>query len=132
MVKSKPRGANTRPDTVTAYLTRVPKDARAALRNLRRDIRAAAPAAAETIAWGMPAFRQGKLLVGYAAFKDHCSFFPMSGSIISRYSAALRGYTTTKGSIHFTLEKPLPAALVRRIVRARIAETQSRQTIGGR
>jgi uncharacterized protein YdhG (YjbR/CyaY superfamily) len=132
MVKSKPRGANTRPDTVAAYLTRVPKDSRAALRNLRRDIRAAAPAAVETIAWGMPAFRQGKLLVGYAAFKDHCSFFPMSGSIISRYSAALRGYTTTKGSIHFTLEKPLPAALVRRIVRARIAETQSRQTIGGR
>jgi len=98
------------------------------LQKLRRDIKAAAPEAVELIAWGMPAFKQGKLLVGYAAFKDHSSFFPMSGTIISEHAAMLKRYTTTKGSIHFTAAQPIPAALVRRIVKARIAENESRQT----
>ena len=110
---------------MAGYLASLPRDARTALQRLRKDIRAAAPDAVETIAWSMPAFRQGKLLVGYAAFKDHCSFFPMSGNVIGRYSAALKGYTTTKGSIHFTPGKPLPSRLVRSIVSARIAENRT-------
>lgn len=113
--------------TVAAYLASLPKDSRAALQKLRKDIRAAAPDATELIAWGMPAFRQSKLLVGYAAFKDHCSLFPMSVAVLHRYAAELKKYVTTKGSIHFSGAKPLPATLVRRIVRARIAENEARQ-----
>lgn len=113
--------------TVAAYLASLPKDSRAALQKLRKDIRAAAPDATELIAWGMPAFRQGKLLVGYAAFKDHCSFFPMSATIVSDYTTLLKGHNTTKGSIHFTAAKPIPAGVVKRIVKARLAENEARQ-----
>jgi len=75
----------------------------------------------------MPSFKLGKLLVGYAAFKEHCSFFPMSAEVMRRHAADLSKYETTKGSIHFSLSRPLPAALVRRIVKARIAENEARQ-----
>jgi uncharacterized protein YdhG (YjbR/CyaY superfamily) len=112
---------------VTDYFAEVPKPARAALEKLRRDIKSAAPEAVELIAWGMPAFRQDGLLVGYAAFKDHCSFFPMSGTLVRRYAAPLKGYSTSKGTIRFTPDKPLPAGLVRRLVKARIAENKTRQ-----
>jgi uncharacterized protein YdhG (YjbR/CyaY superfamily) len=115
--------------TVAVYLTALPRDSRTALENLRRSIRAAAPGAVELIAWGMPAFKLGKLLVGYAGFKNHCSFFPMSVAVMHRYAAELRGYDTTKGSIHFSLAKPLPAALVKRMVKARIVETEAGQPL---
>jgi uncharacterized protein YdhG (YjbR/CyaY superfamily) len=117
---------------VAAYLAALPKDSRAALQKLRKDIRAAAPDATELIAWGMPAFKLGRLLVGYAAFKDHCSLFPMSVAVMHRYAAELKKYVTTKGSIHFSTAKPLPATLVRRIVKARIAENEARQADRGR
>ena len=74
----------------------------------------------------MPAFKQGRLLVGYAAFKDHCSLFPTSVAVMQRYAAELKEYVMTKGSIHFSLAKPLPATLVRRIVKARLAENETR------
>jgi uncharacterized protein YdhG (YjbR/CyaY superfamily) len=122
-VKQQDRGS----EAVAAYLAALPRDARAALQKLRKDIRAAGPDATELIAWGMPAFRQGKLLVGYAAFKDHCSLFPMSVAVMHRYAAEMKKYVMTKGSIHFSVAKPLPATLVRRIVRARIAENEARQ-----
>jgi len=112
---------------VDAYLAVLPEDSRAALKKLRRDIRAAAPKAEEITAWSMPAFKQGKLLVGYAAFKDHSSFFPMSATLVREHAALLKDYTTTKGSIHFTRAKPLPSALVRKLVRTRIAENEARQ-----
>lgn len=112
-----------RPVSVEAYLAGLPEEPRAALEKLRRAIRAALPEATEGIAWQMPAFRaHGRWLVGYAAFRDHCSFFPMSARVIEDLAAELEPYTTTKGSIHFTLEKPLPAALVKKIVKARLAE----------
>jgi len=95
-------------------------------------VRAAAPGAAELIAWGMPAFKQGKLLVGYAAFKDHCSFFPMSVAVMRRYAAELRKYETTKGSIHFTASKSIPAALVKRMVEARLAENEAGRALRSR
>ena len=116
-----------KPDTVGAYLASVPRDARAALAKLRRDIKAAAPEAGELIAWDMPAFKQERLLVGYAAFKDHCSFFPASMAVMRTFAADLKGYTTSKGTIRFLATKPLPAALVRQIVKARIAENEARQ-----
>jgi len=125
--KANPAWASRPAETVADYLARVPRDARAALQKLRKDIKAAAPKAVELIAWGMPAFKQERQLVGYAAFKDHCSFFPMSAEVIRRHASDLREYDTTKGSIHFTPEKPLPAALVRRIVKARLAENEARR-----
>ena len=124
--KPKPKGRNDGGKSVAAYLAALPKDSRAALQKLRKDIRAAAPDATELIAWGMPAFKQGRLLVGYAAFKDHCSLFPMSVAVMHRYAAELKKYVMTKGSIHFSVAKPLPATLVRRIVKARLAENETR------
>jgi len=115
--------------TVAMYLAALPKDSRTALEKLRLSIRAAAPGAIELIAWGMPAFKLGKLLVGYAAFKNHCSFFPMSVAVMHRYAAELREYETTRGSIHFSLAKPLPAALVKRMVKARLVETEAGQPL---
>lgn len=117
---------------VAAYLAALPQDGRTALQKLRRDIRAAAPEAVELIAWGMPAFKQGRLLVGYAAFKEHCSFFPMSAPVMRQHAAKLKKYETTRGSIHFTATRPLPAALVKRLVEARIAENESRPSLSGR
>jgi len=80
----------------------------------------------------MPAFKQGKLLVGYAAFKEHCSFFPMSAEVMRRHAAELRKYETTKGSIHFSAAKPLPAALVKRLVKARISENEAKHVTRSR
>ena len=77
----------------------------------------------------MPAFKQGRLLVCYAAFKEHCSFFPMSLKVMRDLAAELRNYDTNKGTIRFPIGKPLPAALVRRIVRARIAEVEAGQPL---
>ena len=123
---------NIKGKTVAAYLASLPQDSRTALEKLRKDIRAAAPDATELIAWGMPAFKWGKLLVGYAAFKDHCSLFPMSATQLREYAAPLRNFTLTKGSIHFTKDKPIPSALVRKIVKSRLAEIEAKQARGRR
>jgi uncharacterized protein YdhG (YjbR/CyaY superfamily) len=117
-----------KPESVEQYLTGVPEKPRAALQRLRRIIGAAVPEAEEAIVYQMPGFRwRGRALVGYAAFKEHCSFFPMSGALVEAFAAELEGFSTTKGSIHFTAEKPLPAALVKRIVGARAEEVAARQ-----
>lgn len=108
---------------VDAYLTSVPAEKRAALQNLRKAIRAAAPDAEEGFSYGLPAFRlDGRPLVCYGASKNHCSFFPMSPAVIRAHAAALKGYDLSKGTIRFLTEKPLPAALVRKLVKARLAE----------
>lgn len=110
-----------KPASVEEYLAGLPEKPRAALERLRRAIRAAAPEATEGIAWQMPAFRaHGRWLVGYAAFKEHCSFFPMSGALVEAFAEDLQGFVTTKGTIHFTPEQPLPAALVKKLVKARL------------
>ncbi|HZN37281.1 MAG TPA: DUF1801 domain-containing protein [Planctomycetota bacterium] len=119
---SKPKGA-----THDDYLAGLPAGQRAALEKLRRNIRAAAPKAEECISYRMPAFRlDGKVLVLYAAMAKHCSFFPGSGTAVEAHSAALEGYSTSKGTIRFDTEKPLPAKLVRDIVRYRIVENAAR------
>lgn len=123
-------GSNAGAKAVADYLASLPGDSRLALERLRREIRAAAPGAEELIAWGMPALRQGRLLVGYAAFKDHCSFFPMSGTLVREYADLLKGYTTTKGSIRFTTARPLPSTLVRKLVKARLAENEAKPVRG--
>jgi uncharacterized protein YdhG (YjbR/CyaY superfamily) len=118
----------TRPESVEAYLAAVPDDKRAALERLRSDIRAAAPDATETIAYQMPAFRHaGRLLVSYAAFKDHCSLFPMSLQVVEDLRDELAPFAPRKGTIRFQPDRPLPASLVAKIVRARIEENAARR-----
>jgi len=111
------------PISVEEYLENVPAEARAALETLRARIKAAAPGATETISYQMPAFKdQGRFLVSYAAFKDHCSLFPASEAVIEACGTQLEPYRSGKGTIRFTVDKPLPAALVKKIVKARLAE----------
>jgi uncharacterized protein YdhG (YjbR/CyaY superfamily) len=110
---------------VEVYLARVPELARGTLERVRAMIRAAAPdEAEEVLSYGMPAFRYKGALVAYAAFKDHCSFFPMQASLIDEMQEELADYRTAKGTLQFPLDKPLPAALVKKMVRARVAENE--------
>jgi uncharacterized protein YdhG (YjbR/CyaY superfamily) len=108
---------------IDAILARLPTDQRAALQDLRRTIAAAAPAAEEAISYSMPAYRyRGRSLVSYAAFKAHCSFFPMSAELIETHRDEFAGYATSKGTLRFTPERPIPRDLVERIVRERMAQ----------
>lgn len=108
---------------VDAFLAKVPADKRAALVRLRRTIRAAAPKATELINYGVPMFRlDGKNLVSYAAAADHCTFYVQSPAVMQAFAAELKDYKQGKGSIQFAADRPLPAALVTRLVKARIAE----------
>ncbi len=124
MQKAK-RGA---PNTVDDYLAALPPDTRAALQKLRKTIKAAAPDAEEVISYQMPAFRQNGMLVYYAAFKDHCSFFVGSAKVRRQFSAELGPFKAGKGTLRFTPDKPIPAALVRRIVKVRLAENAARRS----
>ena len=106
--------------TIDEYLDRVPDDD-SGLR-WRKTIRAAAPRAEECISYRIPAFRLNGLLVAFAAASKHCSFFPASGRLIAAHKHDLKGYDTSKGTIRFQPNRPLPAALVRKLVKARIVE----------
>ncbi len=115
MMKSPPR-------TVNEYLSKVGREQRAGLEKLRRTIRSAAPKAEECISYGIPAFRMnGKLLVAYGAAAKHLAFYPGAWPIAA-HRAELKGFSTSKGTIRFQPEKPIPAALIRGLVRARIAQ----------
>ncbi|MEX2278060.1 MAG: DUF1801 domain-containing protein [Cucumibacter sp.] len=113
--------------SIDAYLKTVPEPMRAALQKLREQIRAAAPEAVETIAYQMPAFKlNGKPLAYFAAFRDHCSYFPVGGKALDAMPEAAKAFRTAKGTLQFTPGKPLPAALVKRLVKARIADIRGR------
>ena len=110
-----------------AYLAALPDASRRALERLRRTIKAAAPEATEAIAYGMPVFKdRGRSLVGYAAFKDHCSLFPMSLAVVAANRKALAPHLSGKATLRFTVDVPLPVTLVRKIVKARIEENATR------
>ena len=114
---------NTAIATIDEYLTPLSADKRAALQKLRETIRAAAPKAVETISYGMPAFKlNGKALVYFGAAAKHCSFYPGSATLVEDLSEDLLKFSTSKGTIRFQPEQPLPVALVKKIVKARIAE----------
>lgn len=113
-------------ETVDEYLAAVPAGPRAALQKLRKTIQAAAPKATEVISYRIPTFRHHGGLVAFAAFKDHCSLFVMSPPIMDAHRVELKAYDTAKATIHFSAAKPLPAALVRKLVKARIRENESR------
>jgi uncharacterized protein YdhG (YjbR/CyaY superfamily) len=108
---------------VDAYLGRLAPEKRLALEKLRKAIRAAAPEAEEGFSYGLPAFRlNGRPLVAYGASANHCSLYPMSPAIIRAHAADLKKFELSKGTIRFPPQAPLPATLVRKLVRARIAE----------
>ena len=112
---------------VEAYLAKAPEPSRSTLEKVRACIRTAAPAeATETISYGMPAFRYKGALVAYAAFKNHCSFFPMNASLLDAMGEELKQYRTSKGTIQFAVDRPLPATLVKKIVKARVAENEAK------
>lgn len=112
--------------SVDDYLKPLPRGVRAALQKLRRTIKSAAPDAAEVISYRIPAYKHHGMLVGFAAFKDHCSFFVKSPKLMNAHKTELARYKTAKGTIHFAPTKPLPAALVKKLVKARIAENEAK------
>lgn len=113
------------PKTVEEYLERVPEPGRSTLNKMREIIRSVVPeGTTEVISYGIPAFRHKRMLVSLAAFKDHCSFFPLGSSALVGLEDELRVFRVSKGTLHFPLDKPMPAALVRKIVRARIAQDE--------
>ena len=112
--------------TIDAYLAALSNDKRAALERLRKTIRAAAPRAEECISYQLPAFRlEGKLLVWFGASANHCAFYP--GAVLEAHKDELKDYDTSKGTIRFRADNPLPATLVRKLVKARIAKNAARQ-----
>jgi len=108
---------------IDSYLTGLDEPKRSTLEQLRRSILAALPDAEECISYGMPAFKiQGRTIAGFAAFMNHLSYLPHSGSILPSLAADLVGYVGTKGSLHFPIDQPLPVAIVNKLVGARLSE----------
>ena len=113
-----------KPTTIDEYLAAVKGEKRAALDKLRKTIRGIVPKAEECISYGIPAFSlDGNIVAGFAATKKGCSYFPFSGSTLGTLAEELEDYEQTKSSLHFDPAAPLPATLVRKLIRARIAET---------
>lgn len=119
-IASAPKGLPAR--TVGKYLASLPSGQRKALKKLRAQIKAAAPKATERISYGIPIFFQNGMLVAYAGFKNYCSFVVMATKAMKTYKKELEPYEKTRGTIHFTPEKPIPAALVKKIVKLRVKE----------
>ena len=117
--------AERKPSTIDDYLKTVPGDRRRALEDLRAKIRSIVPDAEECISYRIPAFRLGGVVVaGFCATAKGCSYFPFSGSTLKFLARELSRYDQTKGSLHFSSDEPLPTALVRKLIKARIAETK--------
>ena len=116
--------------TIDEYLAALSKDKRAALARLRKIILAAAPRAEECISYQIPAFRlDGKMLVWFGATANHCTFYP--GAVVEAHKDELKAYDTSKGTIRFQADDPLPAALVRKLVKARIAKNAAQRRRAG-
>ncbi len=117
------------PKNIDEYLAGVSEPARATLNKIRAAIRSVVPPeATEAITYGMPAFKYKGSLVAFAAFANHCSLFPMSYAVIAAFQTELKQFQTSKGTIRFPKDKPPSAALVRKIVKARIAENERRKS----
>jgi uncharacterized protein YdhG (YjbR/CyaY superfamily) len=115
------------PKNTDEYIAMVPEPARSTLKKIRAVIRSVVPReATEIISYGMPAFKHNGVLIWFAAFSNHCSLFP-TASVIEAFRKELEGYTTSKGTIQFPVYKPLPAALVKKLVKARIAQNESKK-----
>jgi uncharacterized protein YdhG (YjbR/CyaY superfamily) len=126
--KPRPRKPTTKthpaPKAVNQYLARVPESSRSTLNKMRAAIRSAVPKdAVEIISYGIPAFKQKRVLVWYAAFSNHCSLFP-TAAIIEKFKNDLKLFSKSKGTIHFPTDKPLPTALIKKLVKARVAQAE--------
>jgi uncharacterized protein YdhG (YjbR/CyaY superfamily) len=118
------RGA---PNSIDDYLAHVPEPARSTLNKVRAAIRSAVPPeATETISYQMPAFKHKRVLVWFAAFGDHCSLFP-TAAVIAAFKDDLKGFSTSKGTIHFPADKPLPISLIKKLEKARVAQNESKK-----
>jgi uncharacterized protein YdhG (YjbR/CyaY superfamily) len=118
---------NGAPKSVDEYLSGVPEPARSTLNKIRAVIRSAVPPeATETISYRIPAFKYKGVLVWFAAFSDHCSLFP-TASVIEAFKSELKGFSTSKGTIHFPTNKPLPTALVKKLMKARVKQIESKK-----
>jgi uncharacterized protein YdhG (YjbR/CyaY superfamily) len=117
----------TTPRDVDEYLASVPEAARSALKKMRAVIQSCVPPeATETISYKIPAIKYKGMLVWFAGFSDHCSLFP-TAAVIDAFKDELQGYQTAKGTIRFPLDKPLPVALLKKIVKARVAQVRASQ-----
>jgi uncharacterized protein YdhG (YjbR/CyaY superfamily) len=118
---------NSAPKNVDEYLDGVPEPARSTLNKMRAAIRSVVPRdATETISYGIPAFKHKRVLVWFAVFSNHCSLFP-TASVIEEFKNELKGFSTSKGTIHFPIDKPLPLALLKKLVKARVAQNESKK-----
>jgi uncharacterized protein YdhG (YjbR/CyaY superfamily) len=115
------------PETTRSFLAALPMDQRQALEHLREVIIAAAPDAEEYVGYGIPAFRQDGALVSFGAARTHCALYVQSPAVMEAHAAELAGLDTSKGTVRFTPDAPLPAGLVMRLVRARLAENAARK-----
>ena len=112
---------------IDSYLANLDEPKRSTLQQLRQTILSIHPEVEECISYGMPAFRlNGKVVAGFAAFKDHLSYLPHSGSVLGELADEVAGYASTKGSLHFPIDQPLPAALVKRLIEARMSQLGQR------
>jgi uncharacterized protein YdhG (YjbR/CyaY superfamily) len=113
------------PKTVDEYLAGVPEPARSTLNKVRAVIRSVVPAeTSETISYGIPTFKYKGSLVAFAAFAKHCSFFPLGSSALKGFERELKDFRRSKGTLHFPVDKPMPVGLVKKIVKARIAQNE--------
>jgi len=118
---------NATPLTFDKYVINLNVDQRTALQKVWKTIKSIIPEAKEGVSYGMPAFLvNGKAVAALLAGKMHCSYFPMSGRVVAALAKELKGYDTSKGTIRFPPDKPLPTALVRKLVKARLAEIEER------
>ena len=114
-------------DEIDEYLEDVPEPKRSTLEALRREILAIVPEAEQCISYNVPAFRvEGRVIAGFAAFKDHLSYLPFSGGVLRQLGTELRGYTKTLSALHFPVDQPLPPELVRKLIEVRLAEVRER------
>ena len=118
---------NGAPKNVDEYIAGVPEPARSALNEMRAVIRSAVPAeATEIISYRIPAFKHKRVLVWYAAFSSHCSLFP-TAAVVEAFKKELKGFSTSKGTIQFPIEKPVPTALIQKLVKARVTESEGKK-----
>jgi len=117
------------PKDIDEYLAGVPEPARSTLSKIRAAIRSVAPPdATEAISYGIPTFKYKGSLVAFAAFSKHCSFFPTSAAVMRAFEADLKSFDTSKGTIRFPVDRPLSPALVKKLVKARLAEKERKKS----
>lgn len=118
---------NTAIKDIDTYIAMQPETVQPVLEKLRQTINAVAPDAEELISYGMPAFKWNGMLVGFAAAKNHFGFYPWNGSTVEQFKDELKTFATSKGAIQFPIDKPLPVALVKKIVKSRMKENLSKK-----